>query len=69
MFEQFIGEWRAWWDTVTPGFAFLLALRFVVGALGSWVTPCGAAADDPARNQRHQLAGIGPSSSHGPPWV
>jgi hypothetical protein len=34
MFEQWLVEWHAWWSTLTPEFAFLLALPFLVGALG-----------------------------------
>ena len=33
-------DWAAWWETVTPEFAFLLALPFVVAAVGlasDWV--------------------------------
>ena len=33
-------DWAAWWATVTPGFAFLLALPFgvaVLGLLSEWV--------------------------------
>lgn len=34
MFENFWVGWAAWWHTVTPEFAFLLALPFVVAAAG-----------------------------------
>jgi hypothetical protein len=36
MFDRWIDDLAAWWQTVTPEFAFLLALPFVVGALGLW---------------------------------
>jgi hypothetical protein len=36
MFDHWIEAFAAWWQSVTPEFAFLLALPFVVGALGLW---------------------------------
>lgn len=34
MLENFWFDWVAWWRTVTPEFAFLLALPFAVAAVG-----------------------------------
>ncbi len=34
MLDTFLSGWQAWWDTVTPEFAFLLALPFGVAGLG-----------------------------------
>lgn len=34
MFDEVLVSWSAWWDTVPMGFAFLLALAFVVAAAG-----------------------------------
>jgi hypothetical protein len=34
VFEIVCTEFAAWWTTVTPAFAFLLALPFVVGTAG-----------------------------------
>ena len=34
MFDAARASWSAWWDTVPPSFAFLLALPFGVAALG-----------------------------------
>lgn len=34
MLDAALASWSAWWDTVTPGFAFLLALPFAVAAMG-----------------------------------
>jgi hypothetical protein len=36
MTDRWIDEFVAWWQSVSPEFAFLLALPFVVGALGLW---------------------------------
>ena len=33
MIATFFDGWSDWWSTVTPEFAFLLALPFVIGAL------------------------------------
>ncbi len=32
--SMFAIDWAAWWASVSPEFAFLLALPFVVAALG-----------------------------------
>ena len=32
--KDLLAGWVSWWDSVPPEFAFLLALPFVVGALG-----------------------------------
>lgn len=32
MLNAALASWSAWWDTVTPSFAFLLALPFAVAA-------------------------------------
>lgn len=32
MLDAALASWSAWWDTVTPSFAFLLALPFMVVA-------------------------------------
>jgi hypothetical protein len=32
MLQDWIEEWAAWWETVSPEFAFLLALPFVIAA-------------------------------------
>lgn len=34
MLDDFWHSWAAWWATLTPAFAFLLALPFVVAAVG-----------------------------------
>lgn len=34
MLASFLSDWSAWWQTVTPEFAFLLALPFAVAAAG-----------------------------------
>lgn len=34
MLDAALASWSAWWDTVTPSFAFLLALPFMVAAVG-----------------------------------
>lgn len=34
MSEAALVSWSAWWDSVPPDFAFLLALPFAVAALG-----------------------------------
>lgn len=34
MLDAALVSWSAWWDTVTPSFAFLLALPFAVAAAG-----------------------------------
>jgi hypothetical protein len=34
MLKNFSADWMAWWETVTPEFAFLLALPFAVAAVG-----------------------------------
>jgi hypothetical protein len=34
MLERIASDVMSWWATVTPEFAFLLALPFVVGLLG-----------------------------------
>jgi hypothetical protein len=34
MLDAALASWSAWWDTVTPSFAFLLALPFAVAAAG-----------------------------------
>jgi hypothetical protein len=34
MLASIWSDWVAWWRTVTPGFAFLLALPFLVGLAG-----------------------------------
>ena len=34
MLATFWIDWTAWWDTVPPEFAFLLALPFAVAAVG-----------------------------------
>jgi hypothetical protein len=36
MLASFYVDWSAWWQTVTPEFAFLLALPFIVAAAG-WI--------------------------------
>jgi hypothetical protein len=36
MLEQWLAELTAWWHTVPPEFALLLALPFVVGVVGLW---------------------------------
>ncbi|MGE5089487.1 MAG: hypothetical protein ACM3QY_10210 [Candidatus Levyibacteriota bacterium] len=33
-------EWLAWWETVSPEFAFLLALPFVVAAASAIAERC-----------------------------
>lgn len=32
MSRDWMEEWLAWWETVSPEFAFLLALPFVIAA-------------------------------------
>lgn len=34
MLDAALASWSAWWDTVPPSFAFLLALPFAVAAAG-----------------------------------
>jgi len=34
MLDDALASWSAWWDTVPPHFAFLLALPFAVAAAG-----------------------------------
>lgn len=34
MLDAALASWSAWWYTVTPSFAFLLALPFMVAAAG-----------------------------------
>ena len=34
MIDAWILDWSAWWASVPPGFAFLMALPFLVGGLG-----------------------------------
>lgn len=34
MIDSTLTEWLTWWDTVSPEFAFLLALPYVVAAIG-----------------------------------
>jgi hypothetical protein len=34
MLDKIWVDWVAWWATVTPEFAFLLALPFVVAVIG-----------------------------------
>jgi hypothetical protein len=36
MSTTLLDEWTEWWSTVPPEFAFLLALPFVIAALGLW---------------------------------
>ncbi len=45
MLDAAIASWSAWWDTVPPEFAFLLALPWGVAALG-------LAADASSRRRR-----------------
>lgn len=33
MLDAAIASWSAWWETVTPSFAFLLALPFAVAVV------------------------------------
>lgn len=34
MIDTALASWSTWWDTVTPEFAFLLAMPFMVAAVG-----------------------------------
>ncbi|WP_158219869.1 hypothetical protein [Ideonella sp. A 288] len=34
MLDAALSSWSAWWDTVSPSVAFLLALPFAVAAAG-----------------------------------
>lgn len=34
MLDAALASWSAWWANVTPSFAFLLALPFIVAAAG-----------------------------------
>lgn len=34
MLDATLASWSAWWHTVTPRFAFLLVLPFIVAAAG-----------------------------------
>ncbi|MFO1327052.1 MAG: hypothetical protein U1F56_06815 [Rubrivivax sp.] len=34
MIDSALASWAAWWDTVPPAFAFLLALPVLVAAAG-----------------------------------
>jgi len=34
MFDELCMDWAAWWESVTPEFGFLLALPFLIVAVG-----------------------------------
>lgn len=57
MIDRFLSDLAAWWATVPPDFAFLLALPFVVAALGigadRWRTRRARPAADAQAGARH----------------
>lgn len=36
MLQRWLDDINTWWQGMTPEFTFLLALPFIVGALGLW---------------------------------
>jgi hypothetical protein len=58
--DRFSIDWAAWWASVTPEFAFLLALPFGVAA-------AALAGDAWRRRRRRQAPGLSPRADAAPP--